>query len=132
MRIMKPLVTEPRQRLRRGAVKRFLQEDYVVKKHNHTCDYTMDMSMYLCPISFQTMSMYRTGSHMHVFLDSQDNNTKHDYYDYTVQEIFDGTEEWIKDMMCTTHKNRRDRVNKETDSGRRWVGPSKHKKHKHA
>ncbi len=47
MLIMKPLVTEPRQRLRRGAVKRFLQEDYVVKKHNHTCDYTMDMSMYL-------------------------------------------------------------------------------------
>ena len=66
---------------------------------------------------------------MHVFLDTQDHNTKHDYY--TAQEIFDGTEERIKDMMRTTYKNRRDRVNKETDSGRRWVGLCflKHKKH---
>jgi hypothetical protein len=51
---------------------------------------------------------------MHVFLDTQDNNTKHDYY--TVQEILDGTEEQIKEMMRTAYKNRTDRVNKEKES----------------
>ncbi len=40
-------------------------------------------------------------------------NTKHGYY--TVQEILEGTEERIKEMMRTAYKNRRDRVNKEKE-----------------
>ena len=80
------------------SVKRFLQEDYDIKKHNHTSDYTIDMCMYLCPISFQGMN--KGDSHMHVFLDPQDNNTKHEYY--TPQEILDGTEDHIKEMIHTT------------------------------
>jgi hypothetical protein len=71
------------------------------------------MCMYLCPISFQ--GMHKGASHMHVFLDPQDNNTKHEYY--TPQEILDGTEDHIKDMMHTDHKNRTDRHNKEQESG---------------
>ena len=71
------------------------------------------MCMYLCPISFQ--GMHKGGSHMHVFLDPQDNNTKHEYY--TPQEILDGTEDHIKEMMRTAHKNRTDRHNKEQESG---------------
>jgi len=51
---------------------------------------------------------------MYVFFYTEDNNTKHDYY--TVQEIVDGTEERIKEMIHTTYKNRRDRVNKEKES----------------
>ena len=69
--------------------------------------------MYLCPISFQ--GMHKGDSHMHVFLDPQDNNTKHEYY--TPQEILDGTEDHIKEMMYTDHKNRTDRHNKEQESG---------------
>ena len=94
-------------------MKRFLQEDYAVKKHNHTCDYTIDICMYLCPISFQ--GMHKGDSHMHVFLDPQDNNTKHEYY--TPQEILDGTEDHIKEMMRTAHKNHTDRHKEEQESG---------------
>ena len=47
---LKPVASDARQRLRTAVVKRFLQEDYAVKKHNHTCDYTIDMCMYLCPL----------------------------------------------------------------------------------
>ena len=90
---LKQLATDTRERLRKAVVKRFLQEDYAVKKHNHTRDYTIDICMYLCPITFQ--AMHRPGSHMHVFLDALDNNTKHGYY--TVPEILEGTVECIKD-----------------------------------
>ncbi len=95
--------------LRKAVVNRFLQEDYAVKKHNHARDYTIDICMYLCPITFQTM--HRPVSHMHVFLDALDNNTKHGYY--TVPEILEGTVERIKEMMHTTYNNRKDRVNKD-------------------
>ena len=44
---LKPVASDARQRLRTDVVKRFLQEDYAIKKHNHTCDYTIDMCMYL-------------------------------------------------------------------------------------
>ena len=44
---LKPLATDTRECLRRAVVKCFLQEDYAVKKHNHTCDYTIDICMYL-------------------------------------------------------------------------------------
>ena len=44
---LKPVARDARQRLRTAVVKRFLQEDYAVKKHNHTRDYTIDMCMYL-------------------------------------------------------------------------------------
>ncbi len=40
--------------------------------------------------------------------------TKHEYY--TSQEIFDGTEKRIKEMMLTVHKNRTDRESKEKES----------------
>ena len=110
---LKPVARDARQRLRTAVVKRFLQEDYAVKKHNHTRDYTIDICMYLCPISFQ--GMHKGGSHMHVFLDPQDNNTKHEYY--TPQEILDGTEDHIKEMMRTAHKNRTDRHKQEQESG---------------
>ena len=108
---LKAETTDTRQRLRRAVAKRFLQEDYAVKKPNHTRDYTIDICMYLCPISFQ--GMHRSGSHMQIFLDAHDNQTKHEYY--TAQEILDG-EKRIKEMMRTTHKNRTDRERKEKES----------------
>ena len=37
---LKPVTSDVRQWLRTDVVKRFLQEDYTVKKHNHTRDYT--------------------------------------------------------------------------------------------
>jgi hypothetical protein len=110
--VLKPLATDTRERLRRAVVKRFLQEDYAAKKHNRTRDYTIDICMYLCPITFQ--AMHRPGSHMQVFLDALDNNTHHCYY--TVQEILEGTVDRIKEMMRTAYKNRKDRVNKEKES----------------
>jgi hypothetical protein len=62
---LKPEDVEDRQMFRKPVVKRFLHENYVVKKHNHTRDYTIDMCMHLCPISFQ--DMHKTDSHMYVF-----------------------------------------------------------------
>jgi hypothetical protein len=109
---LKAEATEARQRLRRAVAKRFLQEDYCVKKPNHTRDYTIDICMYLCPISFQ--GMHRSGSHMQIFLDAHDNQTKHEYY--TAEEILDGTEKRIKEMMRTAHKNRADRPSKDKES----------------
>jgi hypothetical protein len=44
---LKQLATDTRESLRKAVVKRFLQEDYAVKKHNHTRDYTIDICMYL-------------------------------------------------------------------------------------
>jgi hypothetical protein len=109
---LKAEATDARQRLRRAVAKRFLQEDYAVKKPNHTRDYTIDICMYLCPISFQ--GMHRSGSHMQIFLDAHDNQTKHEYY--TAEEILDGTEKRIKEMMRTAHKNLADRESKDKES----------------
>ena len=53
--LLKPQASETRHRLRTDVVKRFLHKDYTVKKDNHTLDYTIDICMYLCPISFQDM-----------------------------------------------------------------------------
>jgi hypothetical protein len=41
------------------------------------------------------------------FFDTHDNKTKHDYY--TSQEILEGTEQWIVEMMDTEHKHLTDR-----------------------
>ena len=60
-------------------------------------------------------SLMMTVSHIHVFLECQDNETKHDYY--TPQEILDGTEQHIKEVMRTTHKNHVDRHKEYQESG---------------
>jgi hypothetical protein len=43
---LKAEAADARQWIRRVVVKCFLQEDYAVKKTNHTSDYTIDICMY--------------------------------------------------------------------------------------